>query len=105
MQRDCFNNMDQLSSFIESRLCDQNNFETGAFPFTGKTLFRGNKDCGMIFVLHGPRSVQLTAIWDSIANTILFYTSTGERILKIAIRTTPDFDVQFDTHAPIAKAA
>jgi hypothetical protein len=32
--------------------------------------------------LHGPRSVRLTAVWETITNSINFYDSTGEKIQK-----------------------
>jgi hypothetical protein len=39
----------------------------------------------MLFCLHGPRSVKLTAVWETISNTVLFYDSTGQRRQKLAV--------------------
>ena len=81
--------LDELREFVNQRLCDQNNFEVGVFPFTERTIQRKGNSCGIMFTLHGPRSVQITAIWESEDNTLLFYGSTGERLQKLSINTCP----------------
>ena len=40
------------------------------------------------FCLHGPRAVKLSAIWETDANTILFYGSRGELGAKDSALTT-----------------
>ena len=52
-------------------------------------LFRSGKPCGMHFCLHGPRAVQLTAIWETDRNTILFYSSSGERVGRTRVLAAP----------------
>jgi hypothetical protein len=47
-----------------------------------RILVRNGKPCGIYFCLHGPRSVRLTAIWETERNTILFYGATGEKLSK-----------------------
>ena len=51
----------------------------GAFQFDEQVLRRHGKPCGLHFTLNGPRSVRLSAIWDAIRHTVLFYDCTGER--------------------------
>lgn len=51
---------------------------------TERILVRGGNPCGIFFCVHGPRSVKLTAIWETERNTILFYGSAGERIVHAA---------------------
>ena len=75
----------QLRQFVSHTLCKQNDFEEGIFQVTERILTRGTQPCGIFFCLHGPRSVKLTAVWDTDNNTILFYGSTGERFKKILI--------------------
>ena len=74
--------LDDLRNFVQSTLCEQNQLEKGAFDITERILVRGQRPCGIFFCLHGPRSVKLTAIWETQRNTILFYGSSGERTLK-----------------------
>jgi hypothetical protein len=56
---------------------------------TERFLVRGRQPCGIFFCLHGPRSVKLTAIWETDRNTILFYSSSGERVLKAQLVQAP----------------
>ncbi|MBM4000890.1 MAG: hypothetical protein FJ297_15350 [Planctomycetes bacterium] len=68
-----------LRSYIEMTICERNELEVGAFRMTERILLRGGTACGIYFCMHGPRSVKLTAIWETDRNTILFYGSNGQR--------------------------
>jgi hypothetical protein len=82
-------NLNDLRSYVHQTICDQNELEPGVFPITERFLVRGKRPCGIFFCLHGPRSVKLTAIWETDRNTILFYSSSGERILKSQLVQAP----------------
>jgi hypothetical protein len=82
-------NLNDLRTYVHQTLCDQNELERGAFQITERILVRGNRPCGIFFCLHGPRSVKLTAIWETDRNTILFYSSSGERTLKAKLTQAP----------------
>lgn len=43
----------------------------------------------MFFCLHGPRSLKVTAIWETENNTILFYDSTGQRFHRTQLTRSP----------------
>lgn len=82
MQHDrarAFDNLCQIRQFVTCTLCQKNDFEIGVFEITERLLTRRGRPCGVYFCLNGPRSVKLTAIWDTERNSILFYGSTGER--------------------------
>ena len=68
-----------LRQFVHEVLCNHNQLEIGAFQMTETVLTRSGKPCGIFFCLHGPRSVKLTAVWETDGNSIFFYGSTGER--------------------------
>ena len=91
MQRDRteLETLPQLRQFIAQTLCHQNDFEVGVFQITERVLTKKGSPCGIFFCLHGPRSVKLTAVWDSLKNTVLFYGSTGERFLKTELESSP----------------
>jgi hypothetical protein len=74
-----FDNLCQIRQFVTCTLCQKNDFEIGVFEITERLLTRRGRPCGVYFCLNGPRSVKLTAIWDTERNSILFYGSTGER--------------------------
>ena len=88
-------NLTALRTYVQNTICQQNELQVGAFDITERVLVRGRRPCGIFFCLHGPRSVKLTAIWETDRNTVLFYNSTGERVCKTKL-------VQAPVLAPIA---
>ncbi len=82
-------NLDALRIFVHETICNNNELEANVFPTTERILVRRGKPCGIFFCLHGPRSVKLTAIWETDRNTILFYGSSGERLHKIHLKGAP----------------
>ncbi len=80
--------LNDLRDYVYRTLCHQNDFEVGAFDLTERYLVRSGDPCGIYFCLHGPRSVRLTAIWETEGNTIRFYSATGERLLKTKLTQT-----------------
>ena len=81
--------LSKLRHFVQSRICDHNHLEIGAFRMTERILMRGGHPCGIFFCVHGPRSVKFTAIWETERNTILFYGSCGERLQRTPLRVAP----------------
>jgi hypothetical protein len=82
-------NLKDLRNYVHESICEQNELQVGAFQITERILVRGKRACGIFFCLHGPRSVKLTAIWETDRNTILFYSSSGERIGKTQLVQAP----------------
>lgn len=81
--------LNDLRTFVHHTLCEQNELEPSAFDVTERILVRGKRPCGIFFCIHGPRSVKLTAIWETDRNTILFYSSSGQRTLKTQLVQAP----------------
>ncbi len=71
--------IDDLRGYIYSTICQREQLEPGAFPMTERPLLRRGRPCGVLFCLRGPRSLLLTAIWETDGNMVFFYGSTGER--------------------------
>jgi len=82
-------NLDDLRNYVHNTICQQNELQVGAFNITERVLVRGRRPCGIFFCLHGPRSVKLTAIWETDRNTILFYSSSGERVGRTQLVHAP----------------
>lgn len=78
-------NLDDLRSYINRVLCDQEQLVLGAFRMTERLLTRGGRPCGMYFCVHGPRSVKISAVWDALTGAVLFYGSSGERFHKMLL--------------------
>jgi len=90
MQQDCveIKNLRQLKDLVSHTLCQKNDFEDGVYQITEEILTKYGRLCGVFYCLHGPRSVKLTAVWDSEHNSILFYGSTGERFHKMQLASS-----------------
>lgn len=80
-----FASIDELREFVRQRLGQQENLLAEQFPMTETKLRQGGKECGRQFVLHGPRSVRLTAIWVAVKNELYFYDARGERCEKVKL--------------------
>ena len=77
--------LDELREYVNETLCEHHQLDTDAFPMTEQILVRTGTPCGIYFCLHGPRSLKVSAIWETDRNTILFYDSSGERFNKIQL--------------------
>jgi hypothetical protein len=82
-------NLPDIRTYVSRTLCQRNDFEEGVFQVTEKILTKCGKLCGMFFCLHGPRSVKLTAVWETENNSIIFYGSTGEKFQKTMLPNEP----------------
>jgi hypothetical protein len=81
-----------IRDYVNQTLCNKDRLETNHFPLLERVLVRGGRPCGILFCLHGPRSLCLTAIWETDSNTILFYGSRGERFGRTQLIAPPRID-------------
>ncbi len=82
-------NFEEIRQYITQTLSDIEQLKTDSYQITEQLLTRGGQPCGVYFCMHGPRSVRLTAIWETDANTILFYGSQGERVGRSRLVNAP----------------
>ena len=90
-----------LKRFVYNTICQDHELLVNAFPTSELVLKRGNgKDypCGVLFCLHGPRTVKISAIWERKNNRILFYGPTGKRYLQVNLQemTHPEMAIALD---------
>ena len=78
-----------IRRYVSETLCEKDQLEANYFPLSEQVLVRGGAPCGVYFCLHGPRSLCLTAVWETDSNTILFYGSRGERFRKTQLISPP----------------
>lgn len=81
--------LDQLRKYVKDILCQHCQLEIDAFSLSERILIRSQRPCGIFFSLLGPRGLQLSAIWETDRNTLLFYGSSGERFHKIQLVEAP----------------
>jgi hypothetical protein len=91
------NDLHAIRNYVTQTLCEKDRLETNAFPLFERILVRGGAPCGLYFCLYGPRSLCLTAIWETDSNTILFYGSRGERFRKTQLEAAPRIDDVLDS--------
>ena len=84
-----FQHLDDLRIYVQQTICSHNGLEIGAFPMTERALQRGSRPCGLMFCLQGPRSVEWTAVWDADKSSVIFYGSSGERLHRAELKTSP----------------
>ena len=77
--------LDELRNFIHIALCRKENLLEHHFPMSELELKRNGDCCGVQFVLHGPRSVKLSAVWDRMRNEVLLYDVVGKRFGKVRL--------------------
>jgi hypothetical protein len=76
---------EHLRLFVHLALCRKENLLEHHFPMTELELKQNGCRCGYQFVLHGPRSVKLAAVWSASSNEVLLYDATGHRFGKIRL--------------------
>ncbi len=74
--------VDALQHYVHERLCKHENLVADQFALEVTSLTRRGSLCGLQFLLRGPRSVRLGAVWASERNQLYFYDARGERFLK-----------------------
>jgi hypothetical protein len=74
--------MDALRHYVHERLCRHENLVAEQFALEVIPLTRQGALCGMQFLLRGPRSVRLGAVWAADHNFLYLYDARGERFHK-----------------------
>jgi hypothetical protein len=82
--------LEDLRNYVAETLGRLETLEPRQHPLTHQVLYRSGKPCGVQFCLHGPRAVQLTAIWETERNTIFFYGSQGECVKRTNVLAAPE---------------
>jgi hypothetical protein len=77
--------LDHLRHFIHITLCRKENLLENHFQMSELELLQNGRRCGFQFVLHGPRSVKLAAVWAESTNEVLLYDATGHRYGRIRL--------------------
>lgn len=85
--------IEDIRNYVTQTLSNFETLRPESSHLTTRLLTRNDHPCGIYFCLHGPRAVRLTAIWETDANTILFYGSRGERVQRTKLVSAPKLDV------------
>ncbi len=74
--------MSELRRYVHETLCGHENLLPEQFELQEVPLTRLGENCGLQFVLRGPRNVRLGAVSASDRNQLFFYDARGERFRK-----------------------
>ncbi len=86
--------VDNLRSYVHDTLCRQENLVAEQFELQTIALTRLGVRCGLQFLLRGPRSVRLGAVWTAEQNQVYFYNARGERFLKQPLQNPVAFETK-----------
>ena len=82
-------NHQSLRSHVHQTLCRRENLLAEQFDLQVIPLIKQETECGLQFLLRGPRSVRLGAVWAADQNVLYFYDARGERFLKEQLDSRP----------------
>ncbi|WP_231740990.1 hypothetical protein [Thalassoglobus neptunius] len=80
----------ELHGFVHETLCESENLLSNQFQTRIKPLRSKGSVCGVEYILRGPRSLRLSAIWAADQNVVYFYNAVGERYLKVKLSNRLD---------------
>ena len=86
--------VDVLHRYVHERLCRHENLVADQFALEVTPLTRRGALCGLQFLLRGPRSVRLGAVWAADHNLLYLYDARGERFHTEQLQSR--FAVQLD---------
>ena len=81
--------LEELRQFVADTLGRLEMLKSDQFELTQQVLYRAQQPCGVLYCLHGPRALRLSAIWDTDQNRILFYGSCGRRMHSTTLERAP----------------
>ena len=81
--------LEELRLYVADTLGRLEMLKSDQFELTQQVFYRAQKPCGVLFCLHGPRALRLSAIWDTDQNCILFYGSCGRRMHSTTLIESP----------------
>ncbi len=97
----CAWTVEELRHHVHDTLCRHENLVADQFALQTIALTQLGVRCGLQFLLRGPRSVRLGAVWTAEQNQIYFYNARGERFLKQML----EHPVSFDREEPASAVA
>jgi len=80
---------ESLRLHVHETLCRHESLLADQFDLPVIPLKQQEAACGLQFLLRGPRSVRLGAVWAAEQNVLYFYDARGERFLKQQLTSRP----------------
>ncbi len=81
--------IEELAAFVHDVLCEQDALDPTQTPLFRTPLQRGERPCGMVFHVEGPRLLRTSAVWSADDDRIIFYDSNGIRFRDVTLSESP----------------
>ena len=97
--------VEELAAFVHSVLCDRDALDPAQTPLYRTPLEKGERTCGIIFHVEGPRLLRTSAVWSADDDRVIFYDSTGLRFHEVKLSESPMMSAERPTEAEMRAAA
>jgi hypothetical protein len=81
--------VEQLAAFVHQVLCDRDALDPVQTPLFRTPLKKGERACGLVFHVEGPRLLRTSAVWSADDDRVIFYDSTGLRFQEVKLSESP----------------
>jgi hypothetical protein len=84
--------VEELAAFVHQVLCTRDALDPTQTPLFRTPLQKGERTCGLIFHVEGPRLLRTSAVWSADDDRVIFYDSTGQRFHEVRLSESPAAD-------------
>jgi hypothetical protein len=84
--------VEELAAFVHQVLCTRDALDPTQTPLFRTPLRKGERVCGLIFHVEGPRLLRTSAVWSAEDDRVIFYDSTGQRFHEVRLSESPAVD-------------
>jgi hypothetical protein len=97
--------VEELAALIHSVLCTRDALDPNQTPLYRTPLKKGERTCGIIFHVEGPRLLRTSAVWSADDDRVIFYDSTGLRFHEVKLSESPMESAERPAEAEMRAAA
>ena len=81
--------VEELAAYVHQVLCDKDALDPAQAPLFRTPLKKGERACGLVFHVEGPRLLRTSAVWSADDDRVIFYDSTGQRFQEVKLSECP----------------
>jgi hypothetical protein len=81
--------VEELAAYVHQVLCDRDALDPLQAPLFRTPLKKGERVCGLVFHVEGPRLLRTSAVWSADDDRVIFYDSTGLRFQETRLSESP----------------
>jgi hypothetical protein len=97
--------VEELAAYIHSVLCNRDALDPNQTPLFRTPLQKGERQCGLVFHVEGPRLLRTSAVWSADDDRVIFYDSTGQRFHEVNLSESPTLNTECAAERAVRSAA